>query len=51
MKFFVIGDSNDATVAVVFHDYNTSEFIVRSSVESFRLAFNAAPQVCARGGT
>ena len=44
MKFFVIGDSNDATVAVVFHDYNTSEFIVRSSVESFRLAFNAASQ-------
>ncbi|MDC1299933.1 hypothetical protein N8Z24_00340 [bacterium] len=44
MKFFVVGDSKDVPVAVVFHDYSTSEFIVRSSIESFRLAFNAAAQ-------
>jgi len=44
MIFYVIGNPEGKAVAVVFHDYNNSEFIVRSSYESFRVAFEAGVQ-------
>ncbi|HUV58777.1 MAG TPA: hypothetical protein VMW09_01540 [Desulfatiglandales bacterium] len=44
MKFYVIDNPEKKHVAVVFHDYSTSEFIVRSSHESFRRAFDAGVQ-------
>ena len=44
MKFFVV-KTEESNVAVVFHDYVSSRFIVRSISESFRRAFEAAVSV------
>ena len=44
MQFYVIGNPDKKAVAIVFHDYSNAEFIVRSSNESFRVAFEAGVQ-------
>ena len=41
MKYYVIGDP-DRTIAVIFHDYVSANFLVYSKTESFRLAFDSA---------
>ena len=43
MKYFVI-TKNNKNVAVVFHDYLTQYYLVRSKSEAFRRSFNASVQ-------
>jgi hypothetical protein len=45
MRYTVIKDDN-SDIAVVFHDYLTSYFVVNSTSEAFRRAFDSAVKSC-----
>lgn len=42
MKYYAIKGRGDKPTAVVFHDYLTSYYMIRSKSESFRKAFEAS---------
>ena len=42
MRYYVIHKEDKKPIAVVFHDYVSSKFIVRTTSEAFRSAFDAS---------
>ena len=45
MRYYVIQGEESTPLAVVFHDYMTAKFIVKSRSEAFRRAFEASVSI------